>query len=241
MDALFLVLASFFTSALTAVIGVGGGMLLISLMPGAIPIAAIVPVHGAVQLVSNASRVLLGVRHIEWSIFWPFLGGACIGAWAGAPLVQHLPTQYMPLLLGLFILIFTWLPKREKSFRLPGHFTLMGATQTFIALFVGVSGPLTNAFLLREALPRDRLVVTHGLLMTATHALKMLAFVFMGFAFAPYALLIAAMSVSVILGSYAGTFLRGRVPEKIFRTALKTLITILALRMIFQFILGVYL
>ncbi|MEC7225744.1 MAG: sulfite exporter TauE/SafE family protein, partial [Candidatus Latescibacterota bacterium] len=141
MDALFLVLASFFTSALTAVIGVGGGMLLISLMPGAIPIAAIVPVHGAVQLVSNASRVLWGVRHIEWSIFWPFLGGAGIGAWVGAPLVHHVPTQYMPLLLGLFILIFTWLPKREKSFRLPGHFALMGATQTFIALFVGVSGP----------------------------------------------------------------------------------------------------
>ena len=128
MDALFLVLASFFTSALTAVIGVGGGMLLISLMPGAIPIAAIVPVHGAVQLVSNASRVLLGVRHIEWSIFWPFLGGACIGTWAGAPLVQHLPTQYMPLLLGLFILTFTWLPTREKSFRLPGHFALMRGT-----------------------------------------------------------------------------------------------------------------
>ena len=183
MDALFLVLASFFTSALTAVIGVGGGMLLISLMPGAIPIAAIMPVHGAVQLVSNASRVLLGVRHIEWSIFWPFPGGARIGAWAGAPLAQHLPTQYMPLLLGLFIFDFHLVTQARKVSRLPGHFTLMGATQTFIALFVGVSGPLTNAFLLREALPRDRLVVTHGLLMTATHALKMLAFVFMGFAF----------------------------------------------------------
>ena len=241
MDALFLVFASFFTSALTAVLGVGGGMLLISLMPGALPIAAIVPVHGAVQLVSNTSRVLMGIRHIEWSIFWPFLGGAAVGAWAGAPLVQNIPTQYMPLLLGIFILVFTWLPKREKPFRLPGHFALMGGTQTFLALFVGVSGPLTNAFLLRENLPRDRLVVTHGLLMTATHALKLLAFGFMGFAFAPYVSLIAAMSVSVTLGSYAGTLLRGRVPEKVFRTLLKALITALALRMILQFTLGAYL
>lgn len=240
MDPLFLVLASFFTSALTAVIGVGGGMLLISLMAGSIPMAAIVPVHGAVQLVSNISRVLLGVRHIEWSIAWPFIGGAALGALAGAPLLRHLPTEYMPLLLGLAILMFTWLPKRKKPFRLPGHFTLMGASQTFLALFVGVSGPLTNAFLLREELPRDRLVVTHGLLMTATHALKIFTFTYVGFAFAPYASLIAAMAVAVSLGSYAGTYLRGRVPEGLFRILLKALITALALRMIAQFSLGAY-
>jgi uncharacterized membrane protein YfcA len=240
MDIFFLVAASLFTSALTAIVGMGGGMLLISLMPSFLPIAAVVPVHGAVQIASNASRVLFGLRHVEWRIFWPFFAGSVIGAALGSPLVLRLPSEHMPLLLGLFILVFTWLPKRESPFRLPGHFAIMGAVQTFLSLFVGVSGPLTNAFLLREELPRDRLVVTHGMLMTATHALKILAFGLMGFAFAPHLTLIAAMVVAVSLGSYAGTFLLGRVPEALFRKILKALITVLALRMIARVLFGEY-
>jgi uncharacterized membrane protein YfcA len=185
-----------------------------------------------VQIASNASRVLLGLRHIEWRLFWPFLGGAVLGAALGSRLVLRLPSEYLPLILGVFILIFTWLPKRQKAFRLPGHFALLGALQTFLALFVGVSGPLTNAFLLREDLTRDRLVITHGLLMTASHVLKVLVFGFLGFAFGPHLLLIAGMVVAVTLGSYAGTLLRGRLPEVLFRKIVKVIITILALRMI---------
>ncbi len=32
----------------------GGGILLISLMPGLLPVAAVVPVHGVVQLASKS-------------------------------------------------------------------------------------------------------------------------------------------------------------------------------------------
>ena len=70
MDAIFLIVLSFFTSAFTAIIGMGGGIVLISLMPGLLPVQAVVPVHGVVQLASNTSRAALGLRHIEWSIFW---------------------------------------------------------------------------------------------------------------------------------------------------------------------------
>ena len=140
----------------------GGGIMLISVMPGLLPAAAIVPVHGAVQLASNSSRVLFGWRHIEWSIFWPFLAGAALGSIVGAGAVIHLNFDYLPLYLGVFVLIVTWVPISKRSFRLPGHFVILGAIQTFFSLFVGVTGPLTNAFLVREELPKDDLVVTHA-------------------------------------------------------------------------------
>lgn len=63
---------------------------------------------------------------------------------------------------------------------------------------------------------------------------------FMGFVFAPHLALIAAMVVAVSLGSYAGTFLRGRLPEALFRKILKVLITLLALRMIAKALFGEY-
>ena len=186
MEAYVLVAIAFFTSTLTAVIGMGGGILLISAMPGLLPAAAIIPVHGAVQLASNGSRVLLGIRHIEWRIFWPFSIGAVLGSAAGTAAVVRLSFDHLPLYLGAFILFVTWIPIPSRSFRLPGHFAILGALQTF---------------LLRKNLPKDRLVITHGITMTATHLCKIVVFGFVGFAFAPYLYLIAAMIVSATLGS----------------------------------------
>ena len=223
MEAYVLVAIAFFTSTLTAVIGMGGGILLISAMPGLLPAAAIIPVHGAVQLASNGSRVLLGIRHIEWRIFWPFSIGAVLGSAA----VVRLSFDHLPLYPGAFILFVTWIPIPKRSFRLPGHFAILGALQTFLSLFVGVSGPLTNAFLLRKNLPKDRLVITHGITMTATHLCKIVVF-----GFVAYLYLIAAMIVSATLGSWAGTKLRGRLPEELCKKIFKALISLLSIRMI---------
>ena len=55
METYFLIGVSFLTSTFTGIIGIGGGLMLISVMPGLLPAAAIVPVHGAVQLASNSS------------------------------------------------------------------------------------------------------------------------------------------------------------------------------------------
>ena len=55
MNDLNLILAAFFTSCLAGAMGMGGGVLLIALMPGLVPVAAIIPLHAATQLASNAS------------------------------------------------------------------------------------------------------------------------------------------------------------------------------------------
>ena len=47
---------SFITSFMTAAIGVGGGIGLLAVMPQFLPISAVIPLHGLIQLVSNCSR-----------------------------------------------------------------------------------------------------------------------------------------------------------------------------------------
>ena len=232
METSFLIGVSFLTSTFTAVIGMGGGIMLISVMPGLLPAAAIIPVHGAVQLASNSSRVLFGLRHIEWRIFWPFLAGAALGAAVGSSAVVRFSFDYLPLYLGLFVLFVTWVPIPKRAFHLPGHFAILGAIHTLLSLFVGVTGPLTNAFLVREELPKDRLVVTHGIVMTATHLFKIIVFGFIGFVYTPYLPLIGGMLVAVTLGSWFGTKIRHHLSEPFFRKVFKTLITLLSIRMI---------
>ncbi|NKB66544.1 MAG: TSUP family transporter [Candidatus Latescibacteria bacterium] len=232
-DGLVLVGVSFFSSMLTAVIGMGGGILLISAMPGFVPPGAIVPLHGVVQLASNASRTLFGLRHIQWRLFWPFVGGAVVGAALGSQIVARLPPDYLPLLLGLFILLATWGPTLSLE-KLPGKYVSLGAAQTLLSMVFGVAGPLSAPFLSREGLSRDRLVVTHGTLMTAVHGLKVAAFGLLGFSFLPHAKLLIGMVLAVTLGSYVGTRLRHRLSEAFFKRLFKWVVTALALRMILR-------
>ena len=76
---ILLAIANLLTSALTAITGVGGGMILIGLMPFFVPAVAIVPVHGVTQLVSNATRAWFGRDGLDFKYFWQFLAGSLVG------------------------------------------------------------------------------------------------------------------------------------------------------------------
>lgn len=129
MNDTLLVIAAFLSSSLTAVLGLGGGMLLISIMSVFLPPGAVVPVHGVVQLASNASRGALAPREVRRDILWPFLAGCAFGALAGSRLVLRVPSEFLPILLGLFILLMTWLPQIKKRLWFPGRVLSLGFVQ----------------------------------------------------------------------------------------------------------------
>ncbi|MEM6762274.1 MAG: hypothetical protein AAF615_05310, partial [Pseudomonadota bacterium] len=60
--ALALIAFSVITSAVTALLGIGGGVLILIAMTFVIPIEALIAIHGAVQLGSNAGRTGAGAR-----------------------------------------------------------------------------------------------------------------------------------------------------------------------------------
>lgn len=215
-----------------AIGGIAGGVMLIAVMPAFLPPAAIIPLHGLVQITSNVSRAVLGARHVQWRIVRDYGAGAVVGALLGSRLVPLFAWDNLPVLLGLFILVFTWMPKLRGEARVPLKFGLLGLVQTAMSLFVGVAGPLNMPFLLRENLGRDRTVITHSVQMTIMHLLKVVTFGLLGFSFSPYLQLVAGMTAGAILGSWVGTRLRSHVPERVFRHAVRVLITLLAMRML---------
>lgn len=231
--ATLLVVASFFTSALTAAFGLGGGLALMALMGLFVPVAALIPVHGAVQLGSNTGRAWHQRAHIRRDLFGPFLAGSLVGAVVGASIVVQLPDTLLKLALGGFIIAVTW-------WRIPG-FARLGraglavgsAVTATVTMFVGATGPLLSAFL-AQIIPDDRkaLVATHAAGMTVQHALKVVVFGLAGFAFARWLPLVAAMIGSGYLGTVYGSALLDRLPEATFRRWFRIGITLLALDMI---------
>jgi uncharacterized membrane protein YfcA len=228
----WLVVAALLTSTVAAVFGMGGGVPLITLMPGFVPAAAIIPLHAVTQLASNGSRALFGWRRIELSLVAPFLAGAIAGAALGAQVFSTLNLQYLPALIGGFILLITWLPLPKVAGVGRWPLVLLGFYQTGIGMLIGASGPLGAAILARRNTGRDWLVVNTAVYMSSNHLLKIIAFAAMGFVFADYWALLLGMIAGVVLGSWLGTRLRQFVPEINFHFWFKVLVSLLALRMI---------
>jgi len=231
-SASILIAASFFTSGLTAAAGVGGGMLMLGLMAYLLPIAALIPVHGVVQLGSNAGRSWVQREHVDWAITRYFLVGSVFGALAGGLLAVQLPKNALEIFLGVFILVLIWIkfpPIRNASKSLV---MLGGGVTTFTSMFAGATGPLVAVFLNKLFNEHRQLVATHGTTMTVQHALKILAFGVVGFAFGQWLPLVVAMIVSGYLGTKAGTLLMNKLPEKRLKQLFKITLTMVAIDLI---------
>ena len=107
------------TSLLTAVAGLGGGMLLLALMAQLFPPLILIPLHGIAQFFSNANRGVIHRTHLEWSYLRPFVFGSIVGAIAFVPLVVFVNPVLGALAVGLFILMVTWFPKWLNVSTLP--------------------------------------------------------------------------------------------------------------------------
>ena len=233
--ALLLVGASAFTSALTASFGVGGGVAMLALMGMYVPVAALIPLHGVVQLGSNVGRAIRQRANIRMAVAKPFVAGSVVGAFAGAFLVVQLPDALLKLVLGGFIIAITWL-------KLPGigrlsrsGLAVLSMIPAVVTMFVGATGPLVSP-VIAKFLENDRkgLVATHAAAMVAQHGLKIVVFGLAGFSFGEWLPLLAAMIFSGFLGTHYGTKLLDRMPEETFRTWFRIALTVLALDMLWQ-------
>lgn len=240
MSELLLIPIVFLTSCLAAVMGMGGGILLIAVMPGLVPAAAILPLHAVVQLASNVSRAAFGWRDIDPGIIPAFVLGAVAGAWLGSGVYQNLDMRWLPALIGLLILLFTWVPL--PSVRGGGQLSLalLGFYQTGLGMVAGATGPVGAAVLLRRNTDRDWLVVNTAVYMSLNHAIRLAAFLVIGFSFARWWELLGAMIVAGVFGSWVGTRLRGFVPQLNFQRLFRWMVTLLALRLMVLSVLTIF-
>ena len=224
---------AFLGSFTTAALGLGGGGLVFATMALFLTPTVLIPVHGVVQLGSNMGRAALMFRHMFYQILPPFLIGTVLGAAIGGQLVFALPISLLQLILALFILYITWAPKFTASNLGKKTFFGLGAVGAFVTMFVGATGPLVAPFAAAACEERQQGVATHAMLMTFQHGLKLIAFGILGFAFGPYIPLLAGMLAFGFAGTFAGKQMLDKLPEKIFRTILKIILTLISLRLLY--------
>lgn len=234
LPAILLIVVSFFASALTAAVGLGGGVAMIAAMATLMPAHALVPVHGVVQIGSNGGRALVQLKHVDWSIVAWFTAGAIFGAALGGAIAVELPGSVLRAGIGLFVLWVVWgRPPRFGKVQ-KRAMAAAGFASTFLSMFFGAAGPIGGAVLSTLGLTRHGFVANQAVTALVMHVFKIIAFGALGFAFAPWAGLIVLMIFSGFLGTLAGSRLLGKMDETTFKTGFKWVMTVLAVNLLWQ-------
>jgi len=165
----------------------GGGILLLAVMFSVMDtpelVVLIIPLHGAVQLVSNSTRTLAFIDSVDWPTVKRFalgtLPGIALGMWVWYLLDGNEAAQpYLKILIGLYILTAVFLPKPKVAH--PTHssagFMPLGFVAGTAALIVGATGPLIAPLFARRDFVKERLVATKAMCQMITHFEKLVAF-----------------------------------------------------------------
>ena len=229
-----LILLAFVGALLSVFLGMGGGVLLLGgmLLLGMATSTA-VPVHAAVQLIANGSRVFALRKHVRWRPFVIYFVASLPFPWLGLQIALVLPEGALRFLIGAMILFVLLGPKRGLG-RIPEKpaFAIAGVLGGTFGVVVGAFGPVVALFVLREGWDRREVIATQAVCQTWGHLQKILFFAWAGFAFVEYEALILPMAAVTIVGTYGGRYILGKLDEARFRLLYRIVLALLAVRLL---------
>lgn len=235
---LALTLVGFLTSILSAVVGMAGGITLLTVMLLFYDPLIAIPLHGVVQLVSNGSRTIIHRRHLRWDLIGRYAVLLVPLGFVGVEISQQLPPMITKGLIGVFVLFATWMPQLLMLGAHPEdsdpkrRFLLLGGAVGILNPTIGATGPLIAPFFLNLGLTRFALVGTKAGCQALGHIAKIIVFGVVGFVYTDYSLLLIALCGSVIVGTLLGSRLLGHVNETWFVRIYKTVLSLIAFHLV---------
>jgi len=232
--------AALVTAVLSAVVGMAGGIVLLSVMLLYLEPLVAIPLHGVVQLLSNGSRTLVQRRHVRWDVTGRYALLLLPAGVAGLAVARSLPPDVLRAAIGVFVLLATWAPgwmllgthpERVEHGR---RFLALGGVAGFLNVTIGAVGPLIAPFFLNLGLTRQALVGTKAACQTLGHLAKIAIFGAAGFAFADHAALLALLGAAVVAGTWLGSRILDRVDERTFVRLYQAVLTVIAVRLVVE-------
>lgn len=177
MQIIVLGIASLVAFGISAVCGGGAGLMLLPLLGLTLSSAQVPAALSIGTFVSSASRLIVFIRHIRWSLVVWFVPPALPAVWLGARMLSSINPLYVQLFMSLFLvanlpLLFQRNPKHPSK-PLP-HFALaiIGAAAGFVSGLTGAVGLLFNRSYLRYGLTKQEIVATRAANEIILHIIK---------------------------------------------------------------------
>ena len=239
--ALLIGLGALGSSALTAVLGFGGGVVLLALLLLFVDPVVAIPLHAAIQVVSNGTRTVIRRHDVDWAIAARF---SLLVLPSGAlliPVVTKAPTAMLQIAIAATVLVATWVPERIGH-ALPAPSTAAwigsGAVIGGLNVVVGATGPLQAPLFRAGTATRLAFVGTFAATQTYGHLAKIVLFGVAGFAPTRYLAAAAFGIVGVVVGTWLGSRVLDRMPEARFDRLYLVAITVLSVYLIGDALIG---
>ena len=236
MEIILLTASAFVAATISGAIGMGGGTILIAVMASILPGAQVVPLHGLVQMTSNASRTLILLRRVAWWAFGFYVPLQLVGVYVAGLLYRDTPQDWLRPIIGAFLLAtIAWKRLKPKRLDIPRWiFALGGFGGGILSIFVGVTGPYLAAFFLRDDMEKEEIVATKAAIQMVGHVAKIPVFIAVGFPYREHIDAVIPLLAAALIGTFVGTRLLRSMAEKRFRTAFDTVLGLLALRLLLE-------
>jgi len=248
MELTILIIAAFTTSSISAVLGMGGGIILLGIMAILIPEGyMVIALHGIIQLVSNTTRTYVFKKHLKKDLVKEFSIGVFFGVMLSAAIIiiliqlfqvssaNEIKVEILKPLIGLFIIWYLFLkgPKKEKQI---ASFIPVGAISGLSSIFVGATGPLIAPFFLSKNLLKENIIANKAACQMITHLTKIPLFIYFFNVnyIDSYAILLPLIS-AVFLGTNFGKKILSFIPEELFKKLFKIALFIIAIRLILSY------
>ena len=235
MPELAIVMVAFVIAIWNTSVGPSGAVTFVT-MATFLPPAAVLPLHAVTESAANAIRAALLRGVVDWRFVFPFALGGLLGFAAGTSVLHTFsPSEdLLRIMLGMFILIATWVPLTRLAPEKGVFATVGGAVSSFLTLFVGATGPLVAAAIGQRHSSHQKVIGTLAGCMLYQHAFKIPIFAALGFSFGAYAEFLFFLVAATAIGAWVGRGLLVRWPADVIRPIFKALITLLALNLIRQ-------
>ena len=247
MEIIILIISAFITSSISAVIGMGGGIILLGIMAIMIPKGyMVIALHGIIQLVSNTTRTYVFKNYLKKYILKDFMIGALVGLICSAIIVlilinffnvnsaSQIKIDFLKPVIGLFILWYLFLKPLKKKDK-KSSFIKVGFISGICSIFIGATGPLIAPFFLNEKLIKENIIANKAACQMISHIGKIPIFIILFEVnyFSEYKLLLPLIA-AVYIGTYFGKKILSHIPERIFTLLFKTALTLISIKLILQ-------
>lgn len=237
MIILYLILASLLTAIISATTGMGGGILLFSVMTLILPLKTIIPLHGLVQFFSNSSRIYFMLSHIRWRPAIYFFIGSSFGALIAFIFLKEIgiSENLLMTLVCVLILFSLFKPKKLPQIKISEKAHLpLGIMSGCLGILIGTIGPFLAVFFIRDDYTKEEIIANKSVLQWWIHLLKFPIFLGLGFNYFDWTSTWLPMVIASIVGTKLGIMLLGKMNDQVFKLLFKSALFLAAIRILYK-------
>ena len=238
--------AALISSAVSAISGLGGGILLFAILNLFVAPQVALALHAFAQFVSNLSRVAAYYRYFGWRLFPPFaagsVGGVALAGYAFVSAPERVLEFAIGLLLGIYALFNDQISRSRavRSVSRRRSFIVIGAATGFLSMIVGAAGPIMAPFLrenikqmgISGSLGHRMFIATKAVLQVWVQGCKCIVLLFaISFPVSDHTRELIILIAFVVTGTFVGRWVLGRLDTKLLDPIVRSVIFLVALKM----------